>query len=124
LKHGKQLKKLLKLGKLEVVGLVIMEFIIYKNFLTRNPRLSLLLIKLNYILSYKGMILTLFVRSMESILKVWSNFLVRLMIAYSPLTRGQRLNDPALVPLAKKYSKSVAQILIRYSLQKVQCLLI
>jgi diketogulonate reductase-like aldo/keto reductase len=42
-----------------------------------------------------------------------------LMIAYSPLTRGQRLNDPALVPIAKAHGKTVAQILIRYTLQKV-----
>lgn len=39
--------------------------------------------------------------------------------AYSPLTRGQRLKDPALVPIAKAHQKSVAQILIRYTLQKV-----
>ena len=37
--------------------------------------------------------------------------------AYSPLTRGQRLNYPAVVLLAKKYDKSPAQILIRWSLQ-------
>ena len=41
------------------------------------------------------------------------------MEAYSPLTRGKRLNDPALVPIAKEYNKTVAQILIRYTLQKV-----
>lgn len=41
--------------------------------------------------------------------------------AYSPLTRGQRLSDPALVPIAEKYGKTVAQILIRYTLQKVYC---
>jgi len=29
------------------------------------------------------------------------------------------LNDPALVPIAEKYGKSVAQILIRYTLQQV-----
>lgn len=37
--------------------------------------------------------------------------------AYSPLTRGQRLNHHTLVDLAKKYDKSPAQILIRWSLQ-------
>ena len=37
--------------------------------------------------------------------------------AYSPLTRGQRLNHPTLVGLARKYGKSSAQILIRWSLQ-------
>lgn len=37
--------------------------------------------------------------------------------AYSPLTRGQRLNHPTLVDLAKRYDKSPAQILIRWSLQ-------
>ena len=37
--------------------------------------------------------------------------------AYSPLTRGQRLDYPTLVGLAKKYGKNSAQILIRWSLQ-------
>ena len=37
--------------------------------------------------------------------------------AYSPLTRGQRLDHPTLVGLAKKYGKNSAQILIRWSLQ-------
>ena len=37
--------------------------------------------------------------------------------AYSPLTRGQKLNHPTLVGLAKKYGKNSAQILIRWSLQ-------
>ena len=41
--------------------------------------------------------------------------------AYSPLTHGERLNDPKLVAVAKKYSsaetKSTAQILIRWALQ-------
>ncbi len=49
--------------------------------------------------------------------------------AYSPLTHGERLNDPKLVAMAKKYSarssnpsghaasKSPAQILIRWALQ-------
>lgn len=38
--------------------------------------------------------------------------------AYSPLVRGQRMNDPLLQPLAKKYSKTPAQILLRWGLQK------
>jgi diketogulonate reductase-like aldo/keto reductase len=37
--------------------------------------------------------------------------------AYSPLTHGERLNDPRLVAIARKYSKSPAQILIRWALQ-------
>lgn len=42
--------------------------------------------------------------------------------AYSPLTHGERLADPKLVAMAKKYStaaapKSTAQILIRWALQ-------
>jgi methylglyoxal/glyoxal reductase len=37
--------------------------------------------------------------------------------AYSPLTRGERLNHPTVVRLAKKYGKTSAQILIRWSLQ-------
>ena len=37
--------------------------------------------------------------------------------AYSPLTRGYKLNDPKLINIARKYSKSPAQILIRWALQ-------
>ncbi len=37
--------------------------------------------------------------------------------AYSPLTKGHKLNDPKLVTLASKYSKNPAQILIRWALQ-------
>ncbi|KAF9575589.1 hypothetical protein EC968_002525 [Mortierella alpina] len=38
--------------------------------------------------------------------------------AYSPLAQAHKLNDPVLVKIAAKYSKSPAQILIRWSLQK------
>lgn len=37
--------------------------------------------------------------------------------AYSPLTRGQRLDDPTIVQIAKEYGKTTAQILVRWSLQ-------
>jgi methylglyoxal/glyoxal reductase len=37
--------------------------------------------------------------------------------AYSPLTRGERLTHPKLSKIAKKYGKTSAQILIRWSLQ-------
>jgi diketogulonate reductase-like aldo/keto reductase len=39
------------------------------------------------------------------------------MEAYSPLTRGKRLTHPKLSKIAKKYDKTSAQILIRWSLQ-------
>ena len=38
--------------------------------------------------------------------------------AYSPLTRGQFLNDATLLEIAKKNKRSPAQILIKWSLQK------
>jgi diketogulonate reductase-like aldo/keto reductase len=38
--------------------------------------------------------------------------------AYSPLTKGHKLNDPKLEAIAKGYSKTPAQILIRWVLQK------
>lgn len=38
--------------------------------------------------------------------------------AYCPLTRGVKFGDPTLVELSKKYNKTPAQILIRWSLQK------
>lgn len=39
------------------------------------------------------------------------------MEAYSPLTRGNKLDNPALSVIADKYGKSTAQVLIRWSLQ-------
>lgn len=38
--------------------------------------------------------------------------------AYSPLVRGERLEEKILQPLIKKYGKTAAQILLRWSLQK------
>lgn len=38
--------------------------------------------------------------------------------AYSPLTRGDKLLDPELTKLAKKYGKTTAQILLRWSVDK------
>ncbi|MBP9762547.1 aldo/keto reductase [Patescibacteria group bacterium] len=37
--------------------------------------------------------------------------------AYSPLTRGKRLYDPAIDQLAKRYQKTPAQLMISWSLQ-------
>lgn len=37
--------------------------------------------------------------------------------AYSPLVRGRKFKDPKLIKIAEKYSKSPAQILIRWALQ-------
>ena len=39
------------------------------------------------------------------------------MEAYSPLTKGKKLNDPKLEAVAKRYKKSSAQVLIRWALQ-------
>jgi methylglyoxal/glyoxal reductase len=39
------------------------------------------------------------------------------MEAYSPLTRGMRINHPTIVTVANKYRKKPAQVLIRWSLQ-------
>lgn len=39
--------------------------------------------------------------------------------AYCPIVRGQRFDEPVLEPLLKKYGKTAAQLLIRWSLQKV-----
>jgi diketogulonate reductase-like aldo/keto reductase len=39
--------------------------------------------------------------------------------AYCPLIRGQRFDEPILQPLIKKYKKTAAQVLLRWSLQKV-----
>src|SRR2546426_119018 len=37
--------------------------------------------------------------------------------AYSPLTRGHRLNHPIVTQVAAKYARTPAQVLIRWSLQ-------
>ncbi|MBI2663605.1 aldo/keto reductase [Candidatus Woesearchaeota archaeon] len=39
------------------------------------------------------------------------------LVAYSPLTRGDKLDNNNLVAIAEKYNKSSAQILIRWALQ-------
>lgn len=38
--------------------------------------------------------------------------------AYSPLVRGKRMEERVLQPLTKKYGKTAAQVLLRWSLQK------
>jgi diketogulonate reductase-like aldo/keto reductase len=38
--------------------------------------------------------------------------------AYSPLTKGRRLNDPAITRIAKERGRTPAQVLIRYALEK------
>ncbi|KAF2404075.1 Aldo/keto reductase [Trichodelitschia bisporula] len=48
----------------------------------------------------------------------WSQDHGVLLQAYSPLMQGNRAQDPVLQEVAKKYNKSWAQILIRWSLQK------
>lgn len=39
--------------------------------------------------------------------------------AYSPLVQATRMNEPVLQALVKKHSKTPAQVLLRWSLQKV-----
>ena len=39
--------------------------------------------------------------------------------AYCPIVRATRNDDPLLLPLTKKYNKTPAQVLLRWSLQKV-----
>ena len=39
--------------------------------------------------------------------------------AYCPIVRGSRSSDPLLKPLVGKYGKTPAQVLLRWSLQKV-----
>ena len=38
--------------------------------------------------------------------------------AYTPLVRGERMTDPKLVKMAKKYQKTPAQIILRWILQR------
>jgi diketogulonate reductase-like aldo/keto reductase len=39
--------------------------------------------------------------------------------AWAPLVRGLRFKHPSIVSLAERYNKSAAQVLLRYSVQKV-----
>ena len=52
----------------------------------------------------------------EELLRFCKNNNIQLE-AYSPLTRGKRLNHPKILELAKTYNKTPAQVLIRWSLQ-------
>ena len=52
----------------------------------------------------------------EQLLEFCKNNQIQLE-AYSPLTRGEKLNHATIVTLAQKYDKTSAQILIRWSLQ-------
>ena len=52
----------------------------------------------------------------EELLRFCKNNKIQLE-AYSPLTRGKRLNHPNILELAKKYNKTPAQVLICWSLQ-------
>ncbi|KAJ7207021.1 Aldo/keto reductase [Mycena rebaudengoi] len=45
-------------------------------------------------------------------------FMARSEIAWAPLVRGMRFTHPVLLRIAKKYSKTTAHVLLRYSLQK------
>ncbi|KAE9984157.1 hypothetical protein EG328_009036 [Venturia inaequalis] len=47
----------------------------------------------------------------------WCEARVILLEAYSPLVRGERMEEPILTSLAEKYNKTTAQILLRWSLQ-------
>ena len=40
------------------------------------------------------------------------------VVAYSPLTQGQRLGDPVIIKAAEKYGKTPAQIVLRWCLQR------
>lgn len=40
------------------------------------------------------------------------------VMGFTPLTRGKKLDDPPLVEIAKKYNKTTAEILLRWSVQK------
>jgi methylglyoxal/glyoxal reductase len=53
----------------------------------------------------------------EELLNFCKNHRIQLE-AYSPLTRGKRLNHQNIVKVGKKYGKTPAQVLIRWSLQK------
>lgn len=41
-----------------------------------------------------------------------------LLQAFSPLAKGEKLSHPVVVNIAQTHNKSVAQVLIRYCLQK------
>lgn len=53
---------------------------------------------------------------LEDLLKYCQTKQIQLQ-AYTPLVRGQRMNDPKLVFLAQKYAKTPAQIILRWALQ-------
>lgn len=53
---------------------------------------------------------------LENLLKICKERGIVLQ-AYSPLVRGEKLNDPNLVEIAAKYHKTPAQIILRWAIQ-------
>ena len=53
----------------------------------------------------------------EDIVK-WCNQNGVVIVGYSPLAKAHKLSDPFVLQMAKKYNKTAAQILIRWSLQR------
>jgi diketogulonate reductase-like aldo/keto reductase len=53
---------------------------------------------------------------LEDLLLYCKKFSIQLQ-AYSPLVRGRKLQDPRLLDLAKKYSKTPAQIILRWNIE-------
>ena len=54
----------------------------------------------------------------------WSKSRNVVVEAYCPIVRGGRSEDPMLAEVAKKHGKTWAQVLLRWSLQKVSALLL
>ena len=64
-------------------------------------------------LTFEGEYVADFIERMDKIIDVKG---VQLE-AYSPLARAEKLDDPNIIKIAKNYSKTPAQIMIRWALQ-------
>jgi diketogulonate reductase-like aldo/keto reductase len=83
------------------------------NFLV--PHLKELLGAAKHVPAVNQIELTPFLQRRETVALCRQNGIV--VEAYSPLTHGQRLDDPALRDVARRTGRTVAQVLLRWSVQ-------
>lgn len=105
LESWRALERLLSEARVRAIGV--------SNFLV--PHLQELKARAQVLPAVNQLELTPFLQRRETV--AWCRQHGITLAAYSPLTRGQRLDHPVVVELAQKLGKSPAQILLRWGLE-------